>query len=69
MPSQLEAELVDCSSLGSVDMFFVGGDVATSVGSRRTELLGTTGKGGRRTLWRAGPGGCRGRSLSAEENQ
>lgn len=40
VPSQLEAELVDCSSLGSVDMFFVGGDVATSVGSRRTELLG-----------------------------
>lgn len=40
VPSQLEAELVDCSSLGSVEMFFVGGDVATSVGSRRTELLG-----------------------------
>lgn len=40
VPSQLEAELVDCSSLGSVEMFFVGGDVGTSVGSRRTELLG-----------------------------
>lgn len=37
----------DCSSLGSVDMFFVGGDVATGVGSRRTELLGgPPGRGG-----------------------
>ena len=40
VPSQLEAGLVDCSSLGSVEMFFVGRDVGTGVGSRRTELLG-----------------------------
>lgn len=39
VPSQLEAGLVDCSSLGSVEMFFVGRDVGTGVGSRRTELL------------------------------